>query len=73
MTRRAGDNRAGESLFNVVSIKAEQIPLLAKLARLPETIRGYGHIKEENIGKAMVEKTRIEAELENSRFAAAAE
>jgi len=46
---------------------------LAKLARLPETIRGYGHIKEENIGKAMVEKTRIEAELENSRFAAAAE
>ena len=55
------------------AIKAEQIPLVAKLARLPETIRGYGHIKEENIGKAMVEKTRLEAELENNRFAAAAE
>jgi indolepyruvate ferredoxin oxidoreductase len=50
-----------------------QIPLLAKLARLPETIRGYGHIKDESIGKALAEKARLEAELENSRFAAAAE
>jgi indolepyruvate ferredoxin oxidoreductase len=56
-----------------LAMKAEQIPLLAKLARLPETIRGYGHIKEENIGKAMVEKARLEAELENARYAAAAE
>jgi indolepyruvate ferredoxin oxidoreductase len=57
----------------ILAMKAEQIPLLAKLARLPETIRGYGHIKEENIGKAMVEKARLEAELENARYAAAAE
>jgi indolepyruvate ferredoxin oxidoreductase len=57
----------------IPAIKAEQIPLMAKLARLPETIRGYGHIKEENIAKAMAEKMRLEAELENSRFAAAAE
>ena len=55
------------------SLKPEQIPLLARLARVPETIRGYGHIKEENIGKAMAEKARLEAELENSHFAAAAE
>jgi len=55
------------------ALKAEQIPLLTKLARLPEMIRGYGHIKEENIGKAMAEKARLEAELENNRFAAAAE
>ena len=55
------------------AMKAGQIPLLAKLAQLPETIRGYGHIKEENIGKAMAEKARLEAELENNRFAAAAE
>jgi indolepyruvate ferredoxin oxidoreductase len=55
------------------AIKAEQIPLMAKLARLPEMIRGYGHIKEENIGKATAEKARLEAELENARFAAAAE
>jgi indolepyruvate ferredoxin oxidoreductase len=50
-----------------------QIPLLAKLARLPETIRGYGHIKDENVRKAATEKARLEADLENSRFAAAAE
>ena len=55
------------------ALKAEQIPLLARLARLPEMIRGYGHIKEENIGKARAEKVRLEAELENNRFAAAAE
>jgi indolepyruvate ferredoxin oxidoreductase len=56
-----------------LAMKAEQIPLLARLAQLPEAIRGYGRIKEDNIGKAMVEKTRLEAELENARFAAAAE
>jgi len=55
------------------ALKAEQIPLLAKIARLPETIRGYGHIKEEAIRKAAAEKTRLEADLENARFAAAAE
>src|SRR6266481_2621376 len=54
------------------TLKAGHIPLLARLVRLPEMIRGYGHIKEENIGKAMAEQARLEAELENSRFAAAA-
>jgi indolepyruvate ferredoxin oxidoreductase len=33
----------------------------------------FGHIKEENARKAAVEKARLEADLENSRFAAAAE
>jgi indolepyruvate ferredoxin oxidoreductase len=55
------------------NLKGEQIPVLARLARLPETIRGYGHIKEQSIGKATAEKARLEAELENSRFAVAAE
>jgi indolepyruvate ferredoxin oxidoreductase len=73
VTHRAGDDHAGEGLFNLVSIKAGQIPLLARSARLPETIRGYGYIKEENIRKTMVEGARLEAELENTRFAAAAE
>jgi indolepyruvate ferredoxin oxidoreductase len=50
-----------------------QISLVARLARIPETIRGYGHIKDENIRKAKAEQVRLEAELENSRFAAAAE
>ena len=53
--------------------KAEQLPLLARLARVPEMIRGYGHVKDDNIKKAMAEQARLEAELDNSRFAAAAE
>ena len=39
----------------------------------PETIRGFGHVEEENIGKAIAERARLEADLENNRFAAAAE
>ncbi len=54
-------------------LRGEQIPLLTKLARVPETIRGYGHIKEDNIRKAMAEQTRLEVELDNLSFAAAAE
>ncbi len=57
----------------IATLKPVQIPLLAKLARLPETIRGYGHIKDENVKKAAAERARLEADLENSRFAAAAE
>jgi indolepyruvate ferredoxin oxidoreductase len=57
----------------IAGLRAEQIPLLAKLARVPETIRGYGHIKEENIKKAKAEQARLEAEFHNVGFAAAAE
>jgi len=57
----------------MASLKAEQIPHLARLARIPEMIRGYGHIKEENIKQARAEQARLETELENNRFAAAAE
>jgi len=53
--------------------RREQIPILARLARLPEMIRGYGHIKEQSIGKSLAEKARLEADLENNRFAVAAE
>jgi len=57
----------------IATLKGEQIPVLIKLARLPETIRGYGHIKEQSISKSRAEKARLESELENSRFAVAAE
>jgi indolepyruvate ferredoxin oxidoreductase len=57
----------------IANLKPAQIPQLSKLARLPEMIRGYGHIKDDNIAKAAAEKARLEADLENSRFAAAAE
>jgi indolepyruvate ferredoxin oxidoreductase len=79
---RAAERRNERKLINdyfamleqrISGLKGEQIPLLARLARLPEMIRGYGHIKEANIGKALAEQTRLEAELENNRFAAAAE
>jgi indolepyruvate ferredoxin oxidoreductase len=49
----------------IATLKHEQIPVLAKLARLPEAIRGYGHIKEQSINKSLAEKTRLESKLEN--------
>ncbi|MGA7806765.1 indolepyruvate ferredoxin oxidoreductase family protein [Bradyrhizobium sp.] len=58
---------------HTAALGPERIPLLAKLARIPEMIRGYGHVKDEAIAKAAVEKVRLEAELDNARFAAAAE
>jgi indolepyruvate ferredoxin oxidoreductase len=57
----------------IVGLKAEQITLLTGLARVPEKIRGFGHVKEANVKLAAAEAARLEAELENSRFAAAAE
>jgi indolepyruvate ferredoxin oxidoreductase len=58
---------------HIAAPKGEQIPILARLARIPELIRGYGHIKEQSISKSLAEKTRLEADLENDRFAVAAE
>jgi indolepyruvate ferredoxin oxidoreductase len=49
----------------IATLKHEQIPVLAKLARLPEAIRGYGHIKEQSINKSLAEKARLESKLEN--------
>jgi indolepyruvate ferredoxin oxidoreductase len=57
----------------VATLKSGQIPVLVKLARLPEAIRGYGHIKQASIVKSLAEKARLEAELDDSRFAVAAE
>jgi indolepyruvate ferredoxin oxidoreductase len=73
MERRLVEDYFGMIDQRIANLKPAQIPLLAKLARLPETIRGYGHIKDENVKKAAAEKARLEADLENSRFAAAAE
>jgi indolepyruvate ferredoxin oxidoreductase len=58
---------------HITAVKARGIPLLARLARLPEMIRGYGHIKEQSIANALAEKARLEPDLENSRFRVAAE
>jgi indolepyruvate ferredoxin oxidoreductase len=58
---------------HIMALKGEQIPILARLARIPELIRGYGHIKAQSISKSLAEKARLEADLENHRFAVAAE
>ncbi len=58
---------------HIAALKGAQIPILARLARLPEMIRGYGHIKEASISKSLAEKARLEVDFENNRFAAAAE
>jgi indolepyruvate ferredoxin oxidoreductase len=39
----------------IVGLKAEQIPLLTRLSRVPETIRGFGHVKEANVKLAAAE------------------
>jgi indolepyruvate ferredoxin oxidoreductase len=57
----------------LATLKPEQLGLLTRLARIPESIRGFGHVKEENVRKTLVERARLEAELDNSRFAVAAE
>jgi len=57
----------------LAALRPEQLGLLTRLARIPETIRGFGHVKDENVRKAMAERARLEAELDNSRFAVAAE
>ena len=51
---------------------AGKIATLARLARLPETIRGYGHIKEANIEKYRIERARLEADLQTNRRTEAA-
>jgi indolepyruvate ferredoxin oxidoreductase len=58
---------------HITALKGGLVPAVAKLARLPEMIRGYGHVKEQSISKALIEKTRLEADIENIRFAVAAE
>jgi len=58
---------------HIAALTGERIPTLARLARLPEMIRGYGHIKEQSIRISLLEKARLEADLENNRFAVAAE
>jgi indolepyruvate ferredoxin oxidoreductase len=56
-----------------VGLRADRIAAVTRLARLPEMIRGYGHIKEDAIHKFTAERARAEADIENGSFAVAAE
>ena len=54
-------------------LQSRHLPTLIKLARIPETIRGYGYVKDESIQKAAQQRARLLADLDNNRFAVAAE
>jgi indolepyruvate ferredoxin oxidoreductase len=55
------------------ALQSRDLPTLIKLARIPETIRGYGYVKDENIQKAAQQRAHLLADLDNNRFAVAAE
>jgi indolepyruvate ferredoxin oxidoreductase len=57
----------------MAALQSRDLPTLIKLARIPEMIRGYGYLKDESIQKAAQQRERLLAELDNSRFAVAAE
>jgi indolepyruvate ferredoxin oxidoreductase len=58
---------------HITALRADRISALARLARLPEMIRGYGHIKEDAIRRFTAERSRVEADIESGSFAVAAE
>ena len=60
-------------LRRVRSLQPAEIPIMTKLASLPESIRGYGHIKDQAIEKAAAERARLESDLDNRATAIAAE
>jgi indolepyruvate ferredoxin oxidoreductase len=55
------------------TLQNRDLPTLVKLARIPEMIRGYGYVKDESIQKASQQRSRLLADLDNHRFAVAAE
>jgi indolepyruvate ferredoxin oxidoreductase len=67
------ENYEATILRRVNGLQPAQIPILTKLASLPEIIRGYGHIKEQAIKKAAAERMRLESDLDNNAAAIAAE
>jgi indolepyruvate ferredoxin oxidoreductase len=58
---------------HIGDLNSSQIGAVVRLARLPEMVRGYGHIRDENIQKFRLERTRVEVDIQNSVFAVAAE
>jgi indolepyruvate ferredoxin oxidoreductase len=55
------------------ALDAARIAAVARVARLPEMIRGYGHIKKASIEKYRTERARLEADMQKNRVAEAAE
>ncbi|MDA8523503.1 indolepyruvate ferredoxin oxidoreductase family protein [Acidovorax sp. NCPPB 4044] len=45
----------------LTGLTAENLPLAADIARIPEQIRGYGHVKERHLGTARTQWTQLMA------------
>jgi len=56
-----GDMRAALS-----GLRAETLPIVTRLASLPQTIRGYGHVREAQAQKAAVARQTLMQELERA-------
>ena len=54
-------------------LRPAEIPTMKRLASLPESIRGYGHIKDQAIEKVAAERAQLESELDNHAAVIAAE
>jgi indolepyruvate ferredoxin oxidoreductase len=50
-----------------------RLATLIRLAAIPDSIRGYGHVKELAMTRAVAERARLEAEFDAGAFAVAAE
>ena len=46
-------------------MSAENIDAARALATYPDIVKGYGHVKERNIEKALSERTRLRAGFRN--------
>jgi indolepyruvate ferredoxin oxidoreductase len=59
-------------IFRHLDAAKPDLPRLVALAKMPEAVRGYGHIKEANVARYRAECARIEGEI-GQRVAQAAE
>ena len=48
----------------VAGLSAERLPLAVQIARVPDQIRGFGHVKEASVGPAKAQAARLWAEWE---------
>jgi indolepyruvate ferredoxin oxidoreductase len=48
------------------SLDARNLPLVAEIARIPEEIRGYGHVKERHLRNAKEKEAALLAQLQAS-------
>ncbi|WP_129782427.1 indolepyruvate ferredoxin oxidoreductase family protein [Peristeroidobacter soli] len=67
--RRLIDEYEQRLLTRTAKFSAAQLPILVQLAKLPEMIRGYGHVKAKAMQRAATELVRLERELEQPESA----